>query len=947
MPSVTRKFLGWEEPVVPLICRELMRGWESGPLDLSHLLIVVPTRNAGRRLREALAEQAALRGTVVFPAATVTPDFFLTVRRNEGARVANNCETLSVWVQVLQKLDLGDYPVLFPHAGAGVRRDIHWLLGTAERFSKLRRELAENGLTMTTAGEKLANGPDGERWADLARLEAAFCEAMRGTGLRDADAAKIEASLQPSLPPGIEHIMLVAVPDPVPLALTAFETLADRLAFTVYVHAPTSMQDRFDQWGRPLVDYWSEAPVELPETDTNLILEGMPMDQAAMVADLLHDDERGRDDFAIGVPDHEVSGYLAKELQKQGILTYDPAGESLGSHPVSTLLTYLLELIQRSDYAAFSAFVRHPDSLDYFARVLPDFSVTRLLCELDTFQNDYLPMHFEGMLRALNVARETADRQDTAYATLGQACDRTQKIVEWIDQKGPVEGVLEFLRAVYQDRDLSATSAEDELFTEAAKAVRDILRELSTREFQQLGMVPESVMSLLLRALKRCMAYRDRQVGSIDLQGWLELPWDDAPQLIITGMNEGRAPQTVIGDAFLPDGARTQLGLSNNHQRFARDVYLLRGMIESRRQTGSVVLIAGKTTTQGDPLKPSRLLFLCDDEELAHRTDRLFGVVEHAREVVPRTVPWLLKPPRCTPPDHISVTQFASFLACPFRFYLQHVVGMEQVDDTKAELDAMDFGSLCHRALETLAGPDLIGVTDPGAIETQLHRALDTVVETRYGKRLSTALIIQLDSARQRLSAAARIQADLNAEGWQILHTEYKLGRGQGVSLNGMRVTGKVDRIDRHPNGALRILDYKTSESARSPADALWTSVSEETVDYARVMIGGKERKWADLQLPLYHLLLCEEMGETAIECGYFNLPRAVSATGVDIWDNVTESVLRSARTCAEGVIADVLNGRFWPPASRLKYDDFEDLFVVPADALVDLETARELFSEH
>ena len=33
-----------------------------------------------------------------------------------------------------------------------------------------------------------------------------------------------------------------------------------------------------------------------------------------------------------------------------------------------------------------------------------------------------------------------------------------------------------------------------------------------------------------------------------------------------------------------------------------------------------------------------------------------------------------------------------------------------------------------------------------------------------------------------------------------------------------------------------------------------------------------------------------------------------------------------AALDCARGVVADVCARRFWPPAPKLKYDDFEDI---------------------
>jgi len=73
--SVNRHFLPWDKPLLPQAVAHLAAGWNgAGPLDLSRLLVIVPTRQSGRRLREALAEHAAGRGQAALPPRIMTPD---------------------------------------------------------------------------------------------------------------------------------------------------------------------------------------------------------------------------------------------------------------------------------------------------------------------------------------------------------------------------------------------------------------------------------------------------------------------------------------------------------------------------------------------------------------------------------------------------------------------------------------------------------------------------------------------------------------------------------------------------------------------------------------------------------------------------------------------------------------------------------------------------------
>ena len=99
----------------------------------------------------------------------------------------------------------------------------------------------------------------------------------------------------------------------------------------------------------------------------------------------------------------------------------------------------------------------------------------------------------------------------------------------------------------------------------------------------------------------------------------------------------------------------------------------------------------------------------------------------------------------------------------------------------------------------------------------------------------------------------------------------------------------------------------------------------EESVrPYARFDLDGKEHRWINLQLPLYAWAL-EELGPD-VTVGYFNLPAIGTDTGVALLETFNSAVREVALDCARGVGADLKAQRFWPPAPRVEYDDFEGI---------------------
>lgn len=157
---IERVFLGWDRPFLTeavdwlLARRDELPGW----------MVVVPTAQSGRRLREALAE---VQGGLLAPQ-VVTPGSFLKMRDDEAA--ADWLEHLA-WVEVLEGVeDWSAYGALFPESPAEDGKE--WAGGMAREMVGLRRSLQENGILLETAGRKLADTVEAERWEALGRLEA-------------------------------------------------------------------------------------------------------------------------------------------------------------------------------------------------------------------------------------------------------------------------------------------------------------------------------------------------------------------------------------------------------------------------------------------------------------------------------------------------------------------------------------------------------------------------------------------------------------------------------------------------------------------------------------------------------------------------------------------------------------------------------------------------------
>lgn len=931
--TARRHFISWDRPLLPQAVAFLAGEWKGdGPLDLSTLLVVVPTQQSGRRLREALAEHAAARSQAAFPPRVFTPDRLIT--QGLGPDVAARLESLLAWTEILRPLDLEAFRDVFPVDPPA--RDFNWALRLAREFTHLQAVLAEAGLRLADV-----NGKTGEsfceaaRWQQLGEIERLHAEKLAALGLRDAQAAKIAAAKNPPALANVEKIILLATPDPLPLALDVIAVHARTLPLEIVVFAPPSEADAFDGWGRPLPPGWEHRALVLPEFEQRVHLCADPAAQAERIVAVAQGYGSPEGLLGVGVADHEVLPLLENALIRAGLAAYNPAGRARLDDGLHPLLASLAALAREPSFAAVEALARCPDFLAFLqARMGRDFSAAHWLEGLDELHARHLPAD-------LATARAQAVKLKK-YPGLVPALAAIDELCATLANNEFSAGVSAALGMIFGDRQLDLVRAGDARLEDSATAWMEILRECAAAGARFPGPAKIAWWDLALQLFGESLRNEDKPAGALELQGVLELLFEDAPHLAVAGFNDGSVPDSVAGDPFLPESIRETLGLKTNAARFARDAYVLQALAACRAQGGRIDLLFGKTSAAGDPLRPSRLLLRCADAELPARIAFLFRAPEQAQANPSWTRAWRLTPRRAAAPEQVAVTALRRWLECPFRFYLRQVLGLAAVDPAKNELDARDFGALCHAALEAMGREAALrDCTDAAVLRQFLLAELDRHTRACYGEALSLPLIIQLESARQRLARAAEVQAAERAAGWVIEQVEKKIS----VEIGGLLVKGKIDRIDRHAEtGAVRVLDYKTSDSPASPRDThLHAPRQGETPPaWAVFDLDGRSRGWIDLQLPLYrHALAAEFPG--AVACGYFNLPKAVGGTGLALWDEYTPELHAAAVRCAEGVCAAIRAGEFWPPNEQVRadYDEFATLFHQGVAASVAWEEAK------
>lgn len=951
----------------------------SGVRNAEHILAVLPSRRAKARLRSMLQRRydpSAKKSQAAVPRAGSTggrPDRrseetgqsvtgesvivdgieCLTVGELAGRMIQGQHPVASAWEQTLawsaalkaSEPEQVRRLVPIPPAEDAVTA---WAdLGNLLR--RLHTELAAETLSFEDVLSRAQTDVDRRRWQWLGDLHRRYLATLQEAGLSDLNELALQlsgtnrssesnqdASASPSL-----CVVLVGVTDLSPL----LQRLLDRTGLPVYplVACPEGDLSGFDRWGNVVPDHWASHHVPLDESQ--LVPASDVEDQVRAVTEVLCDfGERHRiDQVAVGVTDESQVQPLETYGRLLGVPTYRYLGYTLRETAVGRLLNLVVAWLQRRSWRTLASLVRHGDVFRWLDRQLPGQA---WLPALDQFMADSFPHQLDAPLPELSGDAPVAARvRDLVHGWLSPLQEGRRPIGEWSRVLREVLAMLypALGRTREEDaasNDLAAGDDSTANVSRTASAVTVLdewLRAAETLTDRLDPPVdgPEAIEMLAVRSFDARVP-QPVALDALRIFGWLDLVLEDAPALVVCGLNHPFVPEPVTSDPFLPVDLRRELHQLGNDRRYARDVHALHQMLAMRKD---IRFIVGTHAADGSPTPPSRLIAACDAASTSRRMVHLLTHKRPAVEVVATNPamaqssvdPSIYQPPPPEPLQTIpvlSVTSFSAYLKCPYRFYLRHVLNLRPLDDAALELAANQFGDLIHNTLEDYGKSDAKHLTDPGEIREALIERLRQRARLHYGDQPSMTVQLQVRQAEQRLEFVADAQAKRMAEGWRIFAAEKSVDEktrdrdtGQpkqptGITVDGhfVGLRGRFDRIDfNERTNQWAILDYKTH---RYPPE----KKHRKTID-------GRPQ-WVDLQLPLYRRVV-PDLGIPAdpdeVQLGYFNIAEKASDTKVNV-ANFSAEELSEADELIAWCIRQILAGRFAPTDRRVDFDDYADL---------------------
>jgi ATP-dependent helicase/nuclease subunit B len=165
-------------------------------------------------------------------------------------------------------------------------------------------------------------------------------------------------------------------------------------------------------------------------------------------------------------------------------------------------------------------------------------------------------------------------------------------------------------------------------------------------------------------------------------------------------------------------------------------------------------------------------------------------------------------------PDQISLSVLETALACPCRFFLNALLGLEELPDVEPGLPPAERGSVIHDILQQFTKGFLPLLQELGTWEdNRAWQHLQEVVACRTrgvdNPYWEAEIARWLEEPGGLLREWLNLEKQRYEEGWQWLAMEASFC---GLQIPGWPtlVQGRLDRVDQHPSRGVMLWDYKT-----------------------------------------------------------------------------------------------------------------------------------------
>jgi ATP-dependent helicase/nuclease subunit B len=235
-------------------------------------------------------------------------------------------------------------------------------------------------------------------------------------------------------------------------------------------------------------------------------------------------------------------------------------------------------------------------------------------------------------------------------------------------------------------------------------------------------------------------------------------------------------------------------------------------------------------------------------------------------------------------PGSLRVTQLESLLLCPFKFFAESLLALEPLEEPKTGIDPRERGDIIHKILREFTRGLGAAAPDWPNDKTNALGFLEKTADNILGDRLQDPF---WQVERVRLLGSDKFPGLLKAwldeeqkralDGWRFEAAEEPF-EGLVIAKTGIALTGRLDRVDTHPEKGKALWDYKTGNPP-SRAELMEEMVRPQLPAYLLAIKNG--------------LVSCLSTSKGQTQAGYIVLKKASEVKVSDLKNVDWEAFLR------------------------------------------------------
>ncbi len=548
---------------------------------------------------------------------------------------------------------------------------------------------------------------------------------------------------------------------------------------------------------------------------------------------------------ALVTPDRNLARRVSAELKRFDLTIDDSAGSVLLNSAPGTFLLHLIDALA-SNWAAVPtlALLKHPFFHTGQSRGALRLEIDAL--ELHGFRGVRRGAGLEGLIHDLERKLDIADRQQSrdqiglALSLVNRLVDHTRPLSELVAIGTNAETWVETFRVAAIALAANEIGVSDRLWEKAAgEELADFINELLAAP-DSLGNMDAEAFANLIRSLMASRPVRAQEGAHPRLFIWgpLEARLQQADLMILGGLVEKVWPAEASLDPWLSRPMRAKLGLSSPERQIGLSAHDFAQLAASPR-----VILSRSEKVDGQPAVPSRwwlrLENLLKGSDLPNLDALTAPYGQWARKLDdPAGAPMPVAPPLPTPPVEtrprkLSVTDVEKWIRDPYSIYAKYVLRLRPLDEIDRAVGPAERGNLIHDIMEeftkafpkdlpTDAREQLLSI---GTKHFEAFRDKPEVMAIWWPRFERVAdWVIEFEAKHRTVTVEALAE----------LKGELTFDAGD----NAFTLRGRADRIDRHEDGSIGIIDYKTGVMPRK--DACETGLAPQvTLEAAMVSKGG------------------------------------------------------------------------------------------------------------